>query len=1265
MSSSGVLLNGSTQIATTSSLSIYKYEPFSYIYEGEGGQSLVFVSATTSIRALVTQVDSTIQFQSLSGYTGVSSTAEALVFRTSPGNVTYTVNVTIGAGRFVVPLETNPSYSLYVNESISQTYGSTIEFQAPGTLSITVPTSVPALPPGLSFSSGGPTSSQTWYLSGTPLIGSPATSYTIYGRGSTNTSLVISKVITISIGTERVSITAVPSSNVSLTVGTPITDVRLTTRYPNSFSGNLRYEWSFLPDGLRFVDSGSNTVTSPFSPSDASSTMILTGTPTGTAAQTFRALGSSNVITTIGATRLTSPSINSTQPLSLTFGQTVLFDPITVPTLYRNDPIDASSIVFTARTYFPSGTGIASIAATSLPVGLSLFHTPGDSNAYLTGTPTVVSSANYSIVATNSNGIATTLSTPITVQNDIITITGPTDVCYNFVISRPIASSLTGYYPSNIAYSATSSTGHPLNLSITNLSNVGISVDVSGSTLTLGGIPDTVRGFTTSVFTASNSLTGAFASCNLNYAILTDDITITNPTTKQTFFQNQEITPIQFAATTLSERPVVGWSSPNLPEGLFLSGTGLLTGSPTNASSGDQTFNVNASTGYVSEQNAFTYNTIGDDILITTTTGGNVTVSEQFSNSPLDVVAYSGSSNVVLTVGDIKPIQSSPITLSITSNLLSGDFGTAGCIVRRYSVAFDASLGNQGTSQRFLIDINNANTQRHFMMDICTTRNLNIPPPGSITWPEGRATLYRSDVVTYSPPAFGSSGDVNPPANSFTQTFSSGNVTYGSWADVAFSSNTGVIVTGSSMYRTSDTGSTWSLIPTSDISSYSNIVGGYFSDGTVYTVPGPILTSIASDRASNWVSIGFGYNSNNPSDTDKVIVRTSSNNGQTWIDDSNVTGIPTVAKTTTPSISNRLYYNNGRYFGAIQGRPVRADVSTPTAWTNLELSGLPSGIAFFAFNGDVGLAGGVNDVIYRTTDNGTTWSNSVSGIISTSVVQEVANNGNYWCGVTTDPSGGSVYVSSNGLTFSRFFSKGGEQYSNVEFDGAVFNTFKTNTLIAGIRAYYNDSFAQDTSMSERLILFNLSSLKRVFTECIDNGPVTATFSAPTSNNPVRFISPTSNDYTFLQYTGANIQFQATATTPGFIYYYATGLPQGTRRVLDPSGVYVDVSGIVTRYDSSYRPTTIYARSPGNSNAVAAFTITTRVLSPFVLKQQNAASGYTAFLRDYVNVNAAQSARDSVALPVQERPLGEFMSPGVNDVVTQTVDPKCFSTSNCT
>jgi hypothetical protein len=245
----------------------------------------------------------------------------------------------------------------------------------------------------------------------------------------------------------------------------------------------------------------------------------------------------------------------------------------------------------------------------------------------------------------------------------------------------------------------------------------------------------------------------------------------------------------------------------------------------------------------------------------------------------------------------------------------------------------------------------------------------------------------------------------------------------------------------------------------------------------------------------------------------------------------------------------------------------------------------------------------------------------------------------------------------------------------VDFDGSMFNIYDSeenfDTQLFRVLTYdYNvtyGAFAQTNMSSTR-------PFKRAITHFVDNGPVTAILRsyAGGTGNILVFNSPTFRDYSFLQFAGVNIRVQAgipppvigPPPVPGFIYYYATGLPQGVSLIVDISGQFADISGIPTLYDSSFKGIELFARTttvPYSGNT----TISYRVLSPFVLKPQSGASGYTAFLRQYTEVNAAQNARDSVVLPVEERSIGTFTSPGIPDVITKRVDPKCFSTSNCT
>jgi hypothetical protein len=73
----------------------------------------------------------------------------------------------------------------------------------------------------------------------------------------------------------------------------------------------------------------------------------------------------------------------------------------------------------------------------------------------------------------------------------------------------------------------------------------------------------------------------------------------------------------------------------------------------------------------------------------------------------------------------------------------------------------------------------------------------------------------------------------------------------------------------------------------------------------VFTSPGPLLMSIATDKASNWVVVEQGFNSNTGGEYS--VIRTSANDGLTWTD---VSVSPFVVR----SSNSYLHYNNGRYF---------------------------------------------------------------------------------------------------------------------------------------------------------------------------------------------------------------------------------------------------------------------------------------------------------------------------------------------------------------
>jgi hypothetical protein len=319
----------------------------------------------------------------------------------------------------------------------------------------------------------------------------------------------------------------------------------------------------------------------------------------------------------------------------------------------------------------------------------------------------------------------------------------------------------------------------------------------------------------------------------------------------------------------------------------------------------------------------------------------------------------------------------------------------------------------------------------------------------------------------------------------------------------------------------------------------------------------------------------------------------------------------------------------------------------------------------FAFSNNTILCGGDDSGItgvfaYQSTDNGNTWTqNTIGGQLGTgALVYSVAQSSGNWYVSTNDSGTWRVYSSSNLTTFVESGAAG--ETRNIDFDGTAFigvgyDAPLTNvTTFPGLAGSGSNTIAYPSNMPIKFV-------KRMTTAFVDNGPTTGRISLIGNTSP--FIAPTSNDFSLFQYAPVNIPVQI-APTGNFIHYYASNLPQGLRLSLDTSGSAAAIVGTPSLYNPGGQRVRLYARDALTATVVNT-PIDIRVILPFVVKKQAGASDYTALLRQYVTVNGAQAARDSVALPVQERNLGEFTSPEAPSVVTQTVDPKCFSTSNCT
>lgn len=632
---------------------LYKYEPFSYTIkypyqQGATCNANTLADTSSFLRGFCTVTTSNVVFAGPDGFqvTTTAPAGEPLVIRASVGSVEFlppfSNSVFVYPGRFSNPVTL--SNILYVNEFMDP-----VSFDTATSLTA-IPFSTPTLPTGLGFSQ---VDNRHFLLSGAPRVQSPATVYKIIGNNS-GLGHVVTTNYTIQVAPERVKITPTSGTVPNMTVGTPVTPVQF-TGFRNINNVGLTYTNSTsLPDGLYFADFAGVPHVLPFTPVDVSLTLQILGTPTLLAASTFSGSNISSSNGTITARRTTgSTTINTVLPVTYSFGETVLFDkmydPVTT-TLYSGQTygFGSNALRIHASTFFSNASSTdasMSIIAPVLPAGLSLTFSNPSLGYYLSGTPTVISSNSYTFTASNRNGFTRISNVGIPVLQDVVTLTaGQTDTSFAFVVSRDLTSNLTGYYPSNITFRATSSIGIGSNPFVGSNLPAGVSIQTSlfcnVATATLVGVPTTVTPSQTFSITAfdgiaSNTLTRTVSVCNDVFTFSS------NP---MLFIQNVPISNQQFSATTLSGRQVQTYSSLNPPLGLSFSSAGVLSGTPLQDGSGN--FIVNATTGVVTGTNAYAYTILPDQILF-------VQPQNVYNNvfdvpiTPIQVVAASYSGNAV------------------------------------------------------------------------------------------------------------------------------------------------------------------------------------------------------------------------------------------------------------------------------------------------------------------------------------------------------------------------------------------------------------------------------------------------------------------------------------------------------------------------------------------------------------------------------------------------------------------------------------------
>jgi hypothetical protein len=1237
----------------SNTLTVYSYESFSYTLSNPNS-NLYTLSLSNSAGILPGYIsnygNAFVVFSSASNTMQAGTQAFVVSAVDASGTVVQSSSntVSVQAGRLLDSSGASlagSNYTFYAKEAITP-----IKIVAP--FSLAPPTVTPSFPPGLTFT---PTDGNTVFISGTPLTTLPQSNYLIIARQANGSKIATARVGMV-VSNERIAVSVDRGQVISqMKQDTVILPRTMTTRA----NGVVRYTWSNFPDGIVVTDV-CGTIQPPstygFTPVDPSHTIVIQGAPSFAAIMDFKDKGYlSGFTTSVLVERLSPlPVLSSNVPITFAFGEAVLFDQsfITVPTSYVGVTLDPSANYMRAQTYFTSNVAITSMSANRpAPPGLSFVYN-GIDRLYLTGTPTSAPFGyTYTISASNANGTqAPGGGFDIEISNDSVSFTSPTpvDTCYNFVLSRPLTLSLSGYYPTPVEVRAVAASGKAVTITAPALAGTGLSLsNVGNSTVRIVGTPSALLPLQAVSFQATVSGSPATGSTDLSLAIVADTFTISGPALIG--IQNKAITPLQYTASTLSGRPVVSFSSQNLPAGLSLSPTGLLTGTPT----ADTTtpFTITASTGYATGSQPFS-TTINPDNIVVAMVNDSETVATVFTGVEFRALTYSGKEGVLTTGGNAfrVPIQRTQFDVSFASDGISlgGNFSGLPGLLPAYRFRVTGTAGSYSADSSVDVAVTNPSI---FVRMLGGLSNLS----GAV-----------NDPLSPDPPipfrgAFEVRRNTDPPLQ-LTDPLSPFDFGYGAtalsnWAsavlvdavpyavgDLARNGSTAVVVAGSNLVRSTDDGASWTPVPASNITAL-DLSGGptlYAPPQPIYRPVKPLFACVATNGASEWVALANGYNSSNA--TDYTVIRQSVDNGVTWTDFS-------TSSITTLDSNSRLYFNASRYF-LVSSNVWTAEASDLTTWT--AATGLTGAMRAMAFSNSTILLVGSNVATdgYTSFNNGTTWAPlPTSPISGGGPLCNVAYAGGVWavCGGGGLTSG--IRVSSNLLTWSTTPDSLTGTYEVIAEDGGAWqatglsNQWQTGVWDSTGAITFGGNTAQSLGWSNKTLLTYPAS----------SGTPSLTLSIPYLGSNFAWVSPTQTAYTLWQFvSNTPITVQADSSTSTFLYYYASGLPDGLDLSLDSVGSQATIQGTSVAYSDAPKRVLLFAN---DRTSTLRRQLGMRTILPTVTKQQTSAGAWTSLVRQYTTVNAAQNARDQRVFAAVDRTLGEFTAPYPPDVVTQV-------SSNC-
>jgi hypothetical protein len=684
----------------TGSLSLFKFEPFSFSFitnSESSGLVLRFTRSSSELQSFCSLLDEG-QIITFQGLFNISfSTRLSLVIDLMFGNTiveTLTILLTVGQARFFPPVA-NQNFQLFQYENVSNTFGSNPIFST--ALAITNIISVPSLPSGLTF--GG--SCNSFFIQGTPLLQVPQSNYQVIGS-NVNNGRIATVIVSIKVNPQLVRINPSLSTLSGLNVDIPITPIVLTAFEPETIlATTFEYTWTGLPDGFNFQDLNGSNVSNQFAPADTALSIVLAGAPSISFANSVAASGSNlHQLRLFGTqTDQTGKQTIGSALFNFSFAETVLINVSNTVLLYQSKPLGVTDVIITAGSFFSAST-ISNITADLLPPGLSLVQYTSPTVYRLTGTPTEVNFDRiYTFTATNFNGNSRSISVTIPINPDIVSFVGttpPNGTAISFIVSRPLTSAKTGFYTSPIVFTGTSTSESIPIIYSSSIDFEYYGLVLNPTTGTLTGIPTIPFPTTIVTITATDTL-GTIGTTTIQLTILAD--VFEWPIYEPGYFQNRAITPFQFVmVSTLSERSIQSFSSGNLPPGLSINASGLLTGIPSDfPEGGTGTFTITATTGYSTLSQSYTYSMIADQLLIIQTNGSDI-IQRVFSGVAYQTILYSSDSLINATFSIEEILSEEGVSISVTSNgLVSGDFTNA-VVDKLYSVILTANYVNLTTN---------------------------------------------------------------------------------------------------------------------------------------------------------------------------------------------------------------------------------------------------------------------------------------------------------------------------------------------------------------------------------------------------------------------------------------------------------------------------------------------------------------------------------------------------------------------------------------